>query len=69
MNAVSQHAFVPTHVVGNFNQHSHVQCSRPRVSDISQSVHLKPFLTFHHVFHIQFLSLEAPDVSLLNLYR
>jgi hypothetical protein len=50
MDVVSQHAFFSIHAVNDFNQHSHVQCSRPRVAFTSQSVHLKPLLTFDRMF-------------------
>jgi hypothetical protein len=50
MDVVSQHAFLSIHAVNDFNQHSHVQCSRPRMAFTSQSVHLKPLLTFDHMF-------------------
>jgi hypothetical protein len=62
INAVSQHAFVSIHVVDDFDQYSHVQCSRPRVAFtyVALSVHLKSFLISDHMFHIRFLGLEAP---------
>ena len=50
MDVVSQHAFLSIHAVDDFNQHSHVQCSRPREAFTSQSVHLKPLLTFDRMF-------------------
>lgn len=69
MDAVLQHALVSIHVA----LISTVTCNVPDRGWLARylalSVHLKPFLIADHMFHIRVPGLEAPKVSLLNLFK